>query len=373
MTFDMSRILFNIAIRCLLVFTALSLPVAAAEEKILNIYNLADYIADDTVSNFEKETGIKVRYDVFDSDEMLHAKLVAGKTGYDIVVTSSHRAPMQIDGGLLRKLDKTKISNWNNLDPTITAELAKFDPDNEHLVTWLWGYTTIGINVDKVKAALGDLPIPENEWALIFDPTYMSKLKFCGVSFLEEMSDVIPSALLYLGKDPYSKDSADYQAAGRMLAKIGSYVTRFNSSGYINDLANGSVCISLGWSGDINLARQHAIEARNGNNIQALIPKQGALLFFDSMAIPADAPHPENAHAWINYILRPEVSASLTNQLLYPNPNIASMRFIKKEIAENETVFLNNENKKKMIAPRALPYDVRRLIKRMVLRPHFSI
>ncbi|MES2933394.1 MAG: extracellular solute-binding protein, partial [Pseudomonadota bacterium] len=219
-------------------------PVAhAEEEKVLNIYNWSDYIAEDTVKNFEKETGIKVRYDLFDSNEILHAKLVAGKTGYDVVVPSSNWARLQIDGGLLRKLDKSKLPNLANLDPTIQSQIGKLDPNNEHLVVWLWGFTTVGINVEKVKAALGTMPMPENAWDLVFNPKYISKLKSCGVSFLDAPSEILPAALQYIGKPAYSKVSADYQEAGRMLQSIRPYVSLFSSSGYINDMANGSVCL----------------------------------------------------------------------------------------------------------------------------------
>jgi len=346
-------------------FGFVALSASAEEEKVLNVYNWSDYIADDTIANFEKETGIKVRYDVFDSNEILHAKLVAGKTGYDIVVPSSYWAKIQMDGGLLRKLDKNKIPNLKNLDPIVNGQLAKIDPGNQHLVTWLWGYTTIGINVDKVKAALGNLPLPQNEWDLIFDPKYMSKLKSCGVSFLDSATEVLPPAVHYLGKDPFKNNSADFQDAKKILAKVRPYVTLFSSSGYVNDLANGSLCVSLGWSGDINIARQRAIEANNGNNIEALIPKQGAILFFDTMAIPADAPHPENAHVWINYILRPEVGASLTNKVFYANPNAESIKFVKKEVTRNTSIFLSEEEKKRMVVPGAFGNDIRRLMTRI--------
>lgn len=218
-------------------------PALAQEEKVLNIYNWSDYIAEDTIKNFEKETGIKVRYDTFDNNEILHAKLVAGKTGYDIVVPSSNWGRMQIDGGVLRQLDKSKIPNLANLDPSLQAQIAKLDPENKHLVVWLWGFTTLGINVDKVKAALGALPMPENAWDLVFDPKYISKLKSCGVSFLDAPSEILPPALQYIGKPAYSKVSSDYQDAGRLLQSIRPYVTLFSSSGYINDLANGSLCI----------------------------------------------------------------------------------------------------------------------------------
>jgi putrescine transport system substrate-binding protein len=337
----------------------------AQEEKVLNIYNWSDYIAEDTVKNFEKETGIKVRYDLFDNNEILNSKLVAGKSGYDVVVPTAPWARLQIDGKLLRKLDKSKLPNLKNLDPEIQAKLASIDPGNDYLVDWLWGYTTVGINVNKVKAALGGMPMPDNAWELIFNPKYASKLKSCGVSFLDSPSEVLPAALMYIGKPAYSKNAADYAEAGKVLQAIRPYVTLFSSSGYINDLANGAVCVAMGWSGDINIARQRAVDAKNGNVIEALVPKTSAALMFDTMAIPADAPHPNNAHLWINYILRPEVHASLTNKVFYANPNAASVKFVKKDIANNRTVFLPDEDKKRMAAPEPVPSDIRRNITRI--------
>jgi len=337
----------------------------AQEEKVLNIYNWSDYIADDTVKNFEKETGIKVRYDLFDNNEILNSKLVAGKSGYDIVVPGVAWARLQMDGKLLRKLDKSKLPNLKNLDPEIQAKLAKIDPGNEYLVDWMWGYTTVGINVNKVKAALGDLPMPDNAWDLVFNPKYAAKLKSCGVSFLDSPSEVLPAALIYAGKPAYSKSAADYAEAAKVLQSVRPYVTLFSSSGYINDLANGAVCVALGWSGDINIARQRAIDAKKGNVIEALVPKTSAPLMFDTMAIPADAPHPNNAHLWMNYIMRPEVHASLTNKVFYANPNAASVKFVRKDIATNKTVFLSDEDKKRMTAPEALPADIRRNITRI--------
>lgn len=339
-------------------------PVMAEEEKILNIYNWSDYIADDTIKNFEKETGIKVRYDNYDNNEVLHAKLVAGKTGYDIVVPSSNWAKVQIEAGLLQKIDKSKLPNLVNLEPALQAQLAKLDPNNEHLVTWAWGFSTIGINVDKVKKALGNLPMPENAWDLLYDTKYVSKLKSCGVSVFDSASEVIPPTLHYLGKPAYSKDKADYAEAGKLLKKIRPYITLFSSSGYINDLTNGSICLVMGYSGDINIARQRAIEAKKGVKIEALIPKTGSTLFVDTMAIPKDAKHPDNAHKFINYALRPEVAASLSNKLSYANPNLASLKFVKKEIAENKTVFLSADDLKKMIAPDAVSNDIRRVTTR---------
>ncbi len=340
-------------------------PAQAADPKVLNIYNWSDYIADDTIKNFEKETGIKVRYDNYDNNEVLHAKLVAGKTGYDIVVPSSHFAKTQIEGGLLQKLDRSKLSNWGNLDQGLLEQLAKLDPGNQYLVDWMWGYVTVGINVNKVKAALGDMPMPDNAWSLLFDPKYVSKLKSCGVSLLDSASEVMPAALHYIGKPPYSRDPADYAAAGQVLKTIRPFVTRFSSSGYIEEMASGGICLVLGYSGDINIARNRAADATKKAKvpvvIEALIPKTGATLFFDTMAIPKDAKNVDNAHLFINYILRPEVHASLTNKVFYANPNSASLKFVKKDVADNKSIFLDAAAAKTMIAPDALPQDIRKV------------
>jgi len=338
----------------------------AQEEKVLNIYNWADYIAPDTIKNFEKETGITVRYDNFDSNEVLHAKLVAGRTGYDIVVPGSHFAKMQIDGGLLMKLDKGKLPNLKNLDPSIQAQLAKLDPGNEYLVDWLWGYTTVGINAEKVKKALGTLPMPENAWDLVFKPEYMSKLKGCGVSFLDSASEVVPIALKYIGKDAHSKDAADYKAVSDMLAKVRPYVTRFSGSGsdYIDQMARGQLCAVVGWSGDIYIAKDRAAKAKRPQALQVLLPKTGSLLFFDVMAIPKDAKHPGNAHMWINYIMRPEVHASLTNSVFYANPNAEARKFVKPELANDKAVFPDPAALDTMILPGVPDQATRRMITR---------
>jgi putrescine transport system substrate-binding protein len=336
----------------------------AQEEKVLNIYNWSDYIAPDTIQNFEKETGIKVRYDTYDNNEILHAKLVAGKTGYDIVVPSSTFARLQIDGGLLTKLDPAQLPNLKNMDPDIQAQIANIDPGNQHLVNWLWGYTTIGINTAKVKSALGSEPMPDDVWELFFNPKYISKLKSCGVSVLDSATEVLPAALHFLGKSPFSKNAADYKEAGDLLKSVRPYVTLFSSSGYINDMAGGSICLALGWNGDINIARKRAIAGKTGQDIQAFVPKKGGILFFDMMAIPADAPHPKNAYAFMNYIMRPEVHASITNQVFYANPNKASRKFVASDIANNPSVFPTSAEMAKMVAPSALTNDVRRMATR---------
>jgi putrescine transport system substrate-binding protein len=337
----------------------------AAEPKVLNIYNWSDYIAEDTIKNFEKETGIKVRYDNYDTNEILQAKLIAGKTGYDIVVPSAHFAKTQIEGGLFQKLDRSLLPNWSNLDPALLEQMAQVDPGNQYLVDWLWGFVTVGINTGKVKAALGATPLPANPWDLIFKPEYASKLKGCGVNLLDSASEVLPVAMMAAGKPPYSKVTADYEAAKAVLMAARPHITRFSSSGYINDLAGGALCVVMGYSGDINIARQRAIETKTGQDIQALIPPSGATLFYDSMAIPKDAPHPKNAHLFINFILRPEVHAALTNKVFYANPNLASKKFVSKTVADNPTIFLSPPDLKKLTPPDAVPQDIRRVQTRL--------
>jgi putrescine transport system substrate-binding protein len=359
---SMTRMLPALASLLGLASLAVCLPARAADEpKVLNIYNWSDYIAPDTIANFTKETGIKVRYDNYDNNEILHAKLVAGKTGYDIVVPGAHFAKQQIEAKLFQPLDRSKLTNWGNLDPALLKQMEGVDPGNKYLVDWLWGYVTLGINVDKVKKALGDMPMPENAWSLIFDPKYASKLKSCGVNFLDSASEVLPVAMLYVGKEGFSKKADDYKEAADMLAKVRPYVTRFSSSGYIEEMAAGSLCAVMGYSGDINIARARAAEAKTKVNLEALIPIKGSTLFFDSMAIPADAKHPNNAHLFINYIMRPEVHASLTNKVFYANPNQASLKFVKKDVAENKTVFLSATDMAKMTAPDSVPQDIRRV------------
>lgn len=342
-------------------FVSPTLAQEKPEEKVLNIYNWSNYIADDTIKNFEKETGIKVRYDVFDTNEILYAKLAARKSGYDIVVPTDRFAAMLIQAGLFKKLDKSKLPNLKNIDPHVLQALSKVDPGNQYLVDWLWGYITVGINTKKVKAALGDLAMPKNPWDLIFNPTYADKIKSCGISFMDSGAEVLPTALLYLGKNAYSQNSDDYKAAAAMLKKVRPDIRVFSSSGYINDLTNGSLCAVMGYSGDINIARRRAIESKNGNDIEALIPPYG-ILFFDTMAIPADAPHPNNALLWMNYIMRPEVHASLTNKVFFATPNQAGLKFVDKQIVANKSIFLSDDDKKKLTGAEPISAETRKIV-----------
>jgi len=311
----------------------------ADAEKILNVFNWSEYIGDNTVKRFEAETGIKVRYDTFDSNETLLAKMIAGKTGYDIVVPSSDFGRIMIDGGLVSKLSRDQLSNWSNLDPDVMHMLSQLDPGNDYMVPWLGGMIAVGYNIDKVKAALGDTPIPTDPFELVFNPVYASKLSKCGISILDGASDVFPSALLYLKKSPYSKNISDYQDAAAMLQQVRNHITLFSSLGYMTDLASGALCVSLGYSGDFDNANKRAKEAKNGVHIVAPLPPNGAQFGFESMMIPTDAPHPENALKWINFILRPDVQAEITNKVNFMSPNLAARKFINKDALANPIAF----------------------------------
>lgn len=330
-----------------------AVPGASAEAKILNIYNWPDYISEDMVRNFEAQSGIKVNYQTFENNEVLQAKLIAGNSGYDIVVPGAVFAKSQIEAGLLQPLDKSKIPNLANLDSAIMAKLDSVDPGNTHLVPWAWSFTTVGINKGKVSQALGDTPMPDNAWDLVFNPTYTSKLKSCGIAYLDSPTEVMPPALHYLGKDAYSANTADHEAAGDMLALVRQDI-RFFSSTLIDDLAGGRACVVLGWAGDINIARSRAIENQTGDEIEALVPTTGGLLFFDNLAVPKDAKHPNNAMAFINFFLQPEVSASLTNELSYPTANKASVTLVEPEVGQNQSVFLNEANLQQAVSPSSL-------------------
>jgi len=324
-----------------------------AEEKVLNIYNWPDYVAKDLIANFEAETGIKVNYQTFENNEGLQAKLVAGNTGYDIVVPGSVFVKAQIDAGLLKKLDKSQIANYKNLDSNLMGKLVSVDPGNEYVIPWAWSFTTVAINKAKVAKALGSTPMPENAWDLVFNPTYTSKLKSCGIAYLDSPTEILPPALHYIGKNAYSEDAADHKAAGEMLAKVRKDIRLFSST-MIDDLAGGKACVALGWAGDFNQAAARAEENKSGIQIEVLLPKTGGLIFFDTVAVPADAKHPNNAMAFINYYLKAEVSASQTNELGYPTANKDSVALVTPEVAQNKAVFPDEANLALMVPPAAL-------------------
>ncbi len=339
-----------------------------AEEKILHFYNWSDYIAEDTLENFTKETGIKVVYDVFDSNEVLETKLLAGKSGFDIVVPSNSFLARQIKAGVFQKIDKSKLTNYGNLDKALLKVLETNDPGNLYGVPYLWGTTGLGINPAKIKAVLGD-DAPMNSWDLVFQEKYISKLKSCGVSFLDAPSDVLPSVLLYLGEDPNSLSTSMYlDKVQPLLMKIRSHVTYYHSSKYINDLANGDICVAIGWSGDVAQAATRADEAENNVEVQYVIPTEGAGLWFDMLAIPADAKNVENAHILINYLMRPDVIAEITNYVWYANANTASFNLVDKEISGDTSIYPDAETKKKLFIFDVMPPKIDRVQNRIMTR-----
>ena len=311
---------------------------AGAEEKVLNVYNYSDYIAEDTIPNFEQRTGIRVTYDVYDSDEIVETKLLAGSSGYDIVVPTLNFFGRQIQAGVFKELDKSKIPNLANLDPKVMERIAAQDPGNKYGVPYMVGTTGIGYNVDKVTAAFGSADIA-NSWDLVFKPENIAKLKDCGVTLLDTPSDMIPIALHYLGQDPHSNDPATIQKAADLIRSIRPYVQNFHSSQYVSSLANGSTCLVVGWSGDIIQARDRAQEAGNGVNVAYSIPKEGTAQWFDMLAIPADAKHPQNAYAFINYLLEPQVAANNTNYIQYANPVVTATPLVDEAIRTDPTIY----------------------------------
>ncbi len=324
------------ALAAALLAAVAALP-AAAQDKVVNVYNWSDYIDPDVLKDFEAETGIKVRYDVYDSNDTLESKLLAGKTGYDIVVPTQYYMARQVQAKLLQPLDKSKLPNLKNLDPAQMQRLARFDPDNRHAVIYMWGTSGIGLNPDKIKQRLPNPPA--NSLRMLFDPEIVSKFADCGVEVLDAPDEVMVAALKYLGLDPNAKDAESIRKAEEVLLKVRPYIRKFHSSQYINGLANGDICLAYGFSGDILQARTRAEEAKKGVRVQYLLPKEGAQQWFDVMAIPADAPHVNNAHAFINYILQPKVIAKITNAVQYPNAVPASLQFIDKEAMADRDVF----------------------------------
>ena len=320
---------------------------AQAQEKVLHVYNWSDYIAEDTLENFTKETGIKVVYDVFDSNEVLEAKLLAGSSGYDVVVPSNPFLAKQIKAGMFQKLDKSKLPNWENLDKDLLKALEPSDPGNQYSIPYMWGTIGIGYNVDKVKAALGD-NAPVDSWDLVFKPENIEKLKSCGVAFLDSPTEMLPAALHYLGYAPDSGKADELKKAEELFMQIRPHVAYFHSSKYISDLANGNICVAIGYSGDIYQGKSRAEEAANGVNVSYKIPKEGAGSFFDMLAVPADAKNVESAHVFLNYLMKPEVMASITNYVQFPNGNAAATPLLDEAIRTDPGIYPSQDVLKKL-------------------------
>lgn len=338
---------------------------AGGKAKVLNVYNYSDYIAEDTIPNFEKATGIKVTYDVFDSDEMVETKLLTGDSGYDIVVPTLNFFGRQIQAGVFLPLDKSKIPNLANLDPEVMARIAGQDPENKYGVPYMMGTTGIGYNVAKLKERFGGSTDIAGSWDLVFKPENIAKMKDCGVTLLDTPADMIPIALHYLGQDPHSTDPATIQKAADLLKSIRPYVQNFHSSQYVGSLANGSTCLVVGWSGDIIQARDRAEEAGNDVEVAYSIPKEGAPQWFDMLAIPKDAKHPQNAYAFINYLLEPQVAANNTNVTHYANPVKPATPLVDAAIREDRTIYPPQDVAAKMFTYAINPPEVDKLYTRL--------
>lgn len=326
---------------------ALATGAASAQEE-LHVYNWSDYIGEDTIANFEEEFGIDVIYDVYDSNEIVEAKLLAGNSGYDIVVpTAMPFLARLIMAEALQPLDKSQIPNLDNLDPELMERVTTADPGNEYAAIYQWGTNGIGVNVDMVEERLGEVP---SSWDLMFDTETMTQLADCGISYLDSADEVIPIALNYLGMDPATEDTDALEAVEALLTEAREHVKYYHSSQYINDLANGEICVAMGFSGDVFQAMARAEEAGNGVDIEYIIPDEGTLIWFDVMAIPADAPNPEAAHTWINYILRPDVMAGITNYVWYANAVPASLEMVDEEVRTDPAIFPSEETQANLFA-----------------------
>jgi putrescine transport system substrate-binding protein len=351
--------------------TAALVVQAPAKDRVVNIYNWSDYIDPKVLEEFTKETGIAVRYDVFDSNDVLETKLLGGRTGYDVVVPSQTYLQRLIKAGVFQKLDKSKLPNLKHAWPEIAARLANYDPGNEYAVNYMWGTTGLGLNLDRAQKAVGEQPL--DTWDIVFKPELLAKLKECGVHMLDAPDELIPTALRWLGLNPDSKDTAEIEKAGALLQKLRPFVRKFHSSEYINALANNEICLAVGWSGDVLQAKTRADEAaaktkRRAPRIDYVLPKEGAHMWFDSFAIPKDAPHVEEAHAFIDFMMRPGIAARNSNAASYANGNLASQPMIDKAIFENRSIYPDAASMQRLFVSTPYAQNVQRVVTRIWTR-----
>ena len=340
---------------------AVSAP--GAGDKVLNLYIWSDYVAPNTLSDFEKQTGIKVHVAYYDANETLETKLLAGSSGYDVVVPSASYFERQIKAGVYLTLDKSKLPNLKNMDPQLMSRVARHDPDNAHGIIYMWGTNGIGYNAKMVKALLPDAPL--DSWRLVLDPAIASKVAKCGISVLDSPAEVLRGVYSYLGKDPNSQSADDLALAEATLMKIRPYIRNINSSEYIEALANGDLCIAVGYNGDVMQARDRAHEANKGIDIDYVVPKEGSILWFDMMAIPADAPDPESAYAFMNYIMTPQVSADISNFKRYANANLAAQAFVKPDVKDDPRIYPTADQREKLAVQLADSAEQTRAITRV--------
>ena len=358
---------FATASLALVAGTAAINSISAQNARVVNVYNWSDYIEPKVIEDFTKETGIKVQYDTFDANETLETKLLAGKSGYDVVVPTGYFLERQIKAGVFQKLDKAKLPNLVNMWPEITQRLASYDPGNAYAVNYMWGTVGIGYNVKKAREALGgDGKI--DSWDIVFKPESLAKFKDCGVYMLDSSDDILAAALHYLGLDPNTAKEADLQKAADLMTKIRPSVRRFHSSEYVNLLASGEICLAVGFSGDIKQAQKRAQEAKNGVDIAYAIPREGTQLWFDNLAIPRDAKNGPEALAFINFLQKPEVAAKNSNFIFYANGNLASQKFIDKSILDDKSIYPGDAEMKRLYTIAAHDPKTQRLMNRMWTR-----
>lgn len=351
-----------------MIFAACGAGIAAGQtSRVVNVYNWSDYIDPRVLENFTKETGIKVQYDTFDANETLEAKLLAGKSGYDVVVPTAYFLERQIKAGVFRKLDKSKLKNLGNVWPEIANRLAIYDPGNQYAVNYMWGTTGIGYNVKAAQERLGPNAAIDS-WDIVFKPENLAKFRDCGIYMLDSPDDILPAALHYLGLNPNSTAPADLDKAAQLLEKIRPLVRKFHSSEYLNALASGEICLVVGWSGDIKQAQKRATEAKNGIVIGYSIPKEGAQMFFDNLAIPKDAEHVVEAHAFIDFLLRPDVAAMNSNLVAYANGNLASQKFIDKAVLDDKSIYPDAATMGRLYTVSARDQRTQRLVNRLWTR-----
>jgi len=346
-----------------LIAAAIGLASAQAQARTLKVYNWSDYIAPDTIAEFEKETGIKVVYDVFDSNETLDSKLATGQSGYDVVVPTNHFLAKQVRAGVYQPLDKSKLPNIKHLDPSVMNSLAAGDPGNVYSVPYMWGTNGIGLNATKARALLGE-DAALDSWALIFDPKNAEKLAKCGISMLDSGDEVLPQVFSYLGIDPHSTQREDFEKASAQLLQVRPHITYFHSSKFIGDLANGEICMALGYSGDVLQAAARAEEAGNTDEIIYIIPKEGTAMWADLMAIPRDAKNVDEAHEFINYLMRPEVIAKVTDYVAYANANRDATALVDESIRDNPGVYPSDEVLAKLYVAEERTPEVQRWLTR---------
>ena len=361
---NVGQYLHHLAAAAILIAAVLLPGVASAEERTVNFYNWSNYIAPGVLEDFTKETGIKVVYDTFDANETLETRLLAGKSGYDVVVPTAYFLQRQIRANVFQKLDKAKLPNLANAWPFVTQHLATYDPGNVYAVNYMWGTTGIGYNVKKVREILGDEGKIDS-WDIVFKPENLAKFRDCGVHMLDSADDIFPAALDYLGLDPNSTKQADLERAADLVGKIRPYVRKFHSSEYLSALATGEICLVVGWSGDIMQAKSRAAEAKNGIEIGYVIPKEGAQMFFDNLAIPADAQHVAEAYELIDYLNRPEVAAKNSDFLSYANGNLASQRLVDPKILGDKNIYPDDATLQKLFVITARDPATQRIINRL--------